>query len=288
MSRVKLLSVHVFLAVAFLIMLVYARCAGELQPLFLILAALLGVCALCYLWKTVVETSLFSYGAHAIVLGVIWALYWFYRIYAMEKLLTPQWATIVFYICVAFFTLLLVGHLCRGIRPTRKWAAALLVLYPASMIALTPAVTENPDQDTFAFHFGSVVAKIQFNGIAPRPHETYRYYTSTRTVSITEAVVIGTTPYTDLKLQSVYLHVDANRRKPDSAILEVIRKDGHVQYLVPRTVHFDESTFEVENPDGETIDGQLVIISNDSQPYDWDVFYLLPSASQTLDDQSGE
>ena len=153
------------------------------------------------------------------------------------------------------------------------------------MIALTPAVTENPDQDTFAFHFGSVVAKIQFNGIAPLPYETYRYYTSTRTVSISEAVVIGNTPYTDLKLQSVYLHVDANRRKPDSAVLEVIRKDGHVQYLAPRTVHFDGVPLESE---GETIDGLLVIISNGSEPYDWDVFYLLPSASQTLDDPSSE
>ena len=278
----------VLLAIGFLVIFLYAHSYGDLQPLFRFPATILAAVAACYLWKRFARTSLLSYAVYAVALGFVWGLYWLFRDKILEKHVNSAWLPIVLYICMATVTCFLVLRICRRITSTRKWAATLLVLYPASMIALTPAVTENPVQDTFALHFGSVVAKIQFNGIAPLPYETFRYYTSTRTVSISETVVIGNAPYTDLKLQSVYLHVNANRRKPDSAVLEVIRKDGHVQYLAPRTVHFDESTFEVENPDGETIDGQLVIISNDSQPYDWDVFYLLPSASQTLDDQSSE
>lgn len=90
---------------------------------------------------------------------------------------------------------------------------------------------------------------------------------------------------------------------PVSAVLEVIDKKGRTQHVVPPTVRFDgiplepeksnhRSTEQIENSIGDAMesdrklaDGQLIIISNDGQPYDWDVFYLLPSASHTLDNR---
>ena len=275
----RLLSFPTFLATGFLVGLLYVRSTGELQPIFLISTVILAGTAACYLWKRVVRTSLFSYAAHVAALGFIWALYWLFRDELLVNPATSTWMPIALFVCMAFCTFFLSMRLCRRISSTRKWAATLLVLYPASMITLTPSITEKPDQDTYAFYFGSVVAKIQFNGIAPLPYETYRYYTSTRMVSISKAVTIGDTLYTDLKLQSVYLRVNAKRRKPESSLLEVIRKNGHVQYFAPRIVHFDGVPLESE---GEIIDGQLVVISHDSHPYDWEVFYLLPSAYQTL------
>ena len=172
---------------------------------------------------------------------------------------------------------------------------------------------DTAEQELPGFHFSSVVQKIDFKEIS-LPYETYRYHTSTRTVSIP-----------DLKLQSIFLSVDkarlnslvgSNRLSDDdrgpielpmpvSAVLEVIDKAGYIRYAVPRTVQFDGTPLEseksneriakgdsapsaIEDSGRNFIDGQLVIISNGSEPYNWDVFYLLPSASQTLDDQSGE
>ena len=277
---VKALSFPTFLATGFLVALLYVRSTGELQPLFLISTVILAGAAACYLWKLVARTSLFSYAAHAGALGFVWTLYWLFRDELPVNRATSAWTPIALFVCMAFCTFFLSMRLCRRIPSTHKWAAVLLALFPASMIALSPAVTQKPNQNTSVFHFGSVAAKIQFNGIAPLNFEIYRYYTSTRTVSIPKSVSIGGTLYTDVKLQSVYLRVDAQRRKPDSAVLEVIRKDEHVQYLTPNSVHFDDSTFEIAAPENATVSGQLVINSNDSIPYDWDVFYLFPCAGK--------
>ena len=277
----RLLSFPTFLATGFLVALLYVRSTGELQLPFLIPTVILpGGAAVCYLWKRHAQIPLSSYAVHAAALLFVWGLYWLYRNGFLENRVSSVWMAIALYACVAFCTFYLSMRLCRRIPSTRKWAAVLLALYPAGMIALTPAVTQKPNQDTSVFHFGSAVAKIQFNGIAPLNYEFYRYYTSTRTVSIPKAVAIGGTHYTDVKLQTVYLRVDPKRRKPDSAVLEVIRNDEHAQYLTPSSVHFDDSTFEIDASENETISGQLVIISNDSRPYDWDVFYLFPCAGK--------
>lgn len=267
----------VLLAIAFLVIVLYAHSYGDLQPLFRFPATILAAVAACYLWKRFARTSLFSYAVHAAALGFVWGFYWLFRDELLENRASSTWLPIVLYICMATATCFLALRICRRITPTQKWAAALLVLYPASVIGVTLATKNTEAKEAHGSFFASVVSKVQFNGIAPLNYEIFRYYTSKRTVSL---------PKTDLKLQSILLSVD--NKKPNTALLEMIGKDGQVQYLAPRTVHFDESTFEIEASDNETIDGQLVIISNDGLPYDWDVFYLLPSAYQTLDDPSSE
>ena len=174
-----------------------------------------------------------------------------------------------------------------------------------------PAVTHTADRYVPIFHFGSVVEQIKFDGIA-LPHEDqeiYRYHTSRRTVQICEGMAIGGTFYApgDLKIQSVYLRVNNTSRMPDTAFLEIIGKDGQARYAVPCTVQFDGAilgsikrpnrikqansvrddlpltewtTRAIEDSDRDFIDGQLIIISNGSQPYDWDVFYLLESLKE--------
>lgn len=277
----RLLSFPTILASGFLVALLYARSTGELQLLFLIPTVILpGGAAVCYLWIRHVQIPLSSYAVHVAALLFVWGLYWLYRNGFLGNWVSSVWMAIALYASVAFCTFYFSMRLCRRVACTSKWAAVLLALFPASMIALSPAVTRKPNQGTSVFHFGSVAARIQFNGIAPLNFEIYRYYTSTRTVSIPKAVSIGGTLYTDVKLQSVYLRVDAQRRKPDSAVLEVIRKDEHVQYLTPNSVHFDDSTFEIAAPENATVSGQLVINSNDSIPYDWDVFYHFPCAGK--------
>lgn len=270
----KLPSLPPFLAIGFLILLLYARNTTELQPLFLFPAIALAAVAVCYLWKRLVKAALLPYVLHAGTLGVSWALYLLYRndlVGQMPPAASP-WSSILLYVCMAFLTFLLALRLCRRISSMRKWIAVFLILYPASVIAVTPTAKNTATQEPPVFHFGDVVTIIEFSGLAPLHYEIYRYHTSEHTVSL---------PKTNLKLQSIILTV--KNKVPNTAILEVIRKDGQVQYPAPRTVFFDGVPFEAK---GETIDGQLVIISNDSDPYDWHVFYLLPSASHTLDNRS--
>ena len=209
-------------------------------------------------------------------------------------------------------SILLLQRLCRPCtRRARRWAAVLLALYPVSFILVSPAVTHTADRYVPIFHFGSVVEQIKFDGIA-LPHEDqeiYRYHTSRRTVQICEGMAIGGTFYApgDLKIQSVYLRVNNTSRMPDTAFLEIIGKDGQARYAVPCTVQFDGAilgsikrpnrikqansvrddlpltewtTRAIEDSDRDFIDGQLIIISNGSQPYDWDVFYLLESLKE--------
>ena len=288
------------------ILYAYAQGAGELQPLFLIPATILAGATACYLWKTAVQTTLVSYAAHAGALGFVWALYLIYRGDFVERLpsVNAKVAPIVLYVCLAFSVLVLIRRLCRQVRPMRKWAAVLLALYPVSLIIITLAVKDTTDQKSPGFHFGAVVEKINVKGIS-LPYQIYRYHASKRTVSLPE-----------LELKSICLSVnDAQSTEiertdlveismPVSAVLEVIDKDGRVKHVVPPTVQFDGIQLEpgrsnrrlterIANSIGDAmdldrnpVDGQLIIISNDSQPYDWDVFYLLPSASHTLDNRS--
>ena len=282
---VNVLPFRTFLAIGFLIALLYVRSTSELQPLFLIPTVILAGAAACFLWKRVARTSLFCYASHAGALCFVWMVYWLYRDELLVNRATSPSTPIALYVCIAFFTLLCLSASAGALPAPRKWAAVALALYPVCMIIVTPPPTENPNQNPVAFQFGSVVAKIEFNSIASLPYETYRYYTSTRTVSISDPIAIGSTFYTNLKLQSVYLRVDADLRKPNSAVIEVIGQDGQVRYASPRSVHFDSTSFV---PEGETIDGELVIISHDGNPYAWDVFYLLPSASHTPDNRRAD
>ena len=164
------------------------------------------------------------------------------------------------------------------------------------IISFHSAALDNGNQGVSVFRFGFVVERIEFNGIASLPCEIYRYHAVKRIVS-TDA---------DLKIQSIYLRIGTDLPchsacnaveypMPDSAVVEVIGKTGDVRYNLPRVVHFDATALVSEGANGQieranedsdngTIDGQLVIISNDSQPYDWDLFYVLPSASGALDD----
>lgn len=258
---ITVLPFRFFIAIIFLFALLYARSTGALQPLFLFPAIILAGAAVCYLWKIGIQTSLLSYAAHAGVLGLIWAFYLLYRADLVQTLppATANSVAIVLYICLAFSTLFLVWRLCRYIPSARKWGAALLALYPVSMIVVTLAVKDTETQQSHNSYFGAVVEKIEFRGIAPLPYEAYRYHALTRTVSIPP-----------LKLKSIFLRV-ANGT-PDTALLEVIEKTGRVRYAMPRVVHFDAATL-VSEPSDDPIDGQLVITSNDSRPYDWDVFY---------------
>ena len=270
----KLPSLPPFLAIGFLILLLYARHTTELQPLFLFPAIALAAVAVCYLWKRLVKAALLPYVLHAGTLGVSWALYLLYRndlVGQMPPAASP-WSFILLYVCMAFLTFFLSLRLCRRIRLARKWIAVLLILYPVSMIAVSAEWRKPSTGERSVFHFGDVVTTVEFNAIALPPCEIFRYHAAQKTVSL---------PENDVKLQSIILSVENN--VPNTALLEVIRKDVQVQYPAPRTVFFDGVPFEAK---GETIDGQLVIISNDSDPYDWDVFYLLPSASHTLDNRS--
>ncbi|MDE0298661.1 MAG: hypothetical protein OXN17_08520 [Candidatus Poribacteria bacterium] len=117
------------------ILYAYAQSAGELQPLFLIPATFLAGAAACYLWKTVVHTSLVSYAAHAGALGFLWALYLIYREDFLERLppFSAKVAPITLFFFLAFSVLVLIRRLCRQVRPMRKWAAVLLALYPVSL-----------------------------------------------------------------------------------------------------------------------------------------------------------
>lgn len=306
---IKLPSIHVFLAIGFLVMLLYARSAARLQPLFVVPATIVGLYALCYLWKTVLETSRLSYVSHASALTIVWALYWLNREKLIQRL-TPssaEWVSIGVYFCLALFTLLLLQRLCRpSVGAARRWAAVLLALYPVSFIVVSPAVKHTADRHVPVLHFGSVVEQIKFDGIA-LPHEDqeiYRYHTTRRAVPIPEGIAIGDTLYAprDLKIHSIYLRVDKSRGFPNTAFLEVIGKDGQARYALPRTVEFDGAMLEsegssewrtkkqltdreggrdpMEDSDKDFIDGQLVIISNGRQPYDWDVFYLLESLKE--------
>ena len=284
------------------ILYAYAEGAGELQPLFLIPTTILAGAAASYLWKTVVQTSLVSYAAHAGALGFVWAFYLIYREDFIERLspVSAKVAPIVLYVCLAFSVLVLIRRLCRQVRPTLKWAAVLLALYPVFLIIITLAVKDTTNQKTPGFHFGAVVEKINVKGIS-LPYQIYRYHASKRTVALPE-----------LELKSICLSVNNTQsteiERTDlveismtvSAVLEVIDKDGRTQHVVPPTVQFDgiplesgrsnhrltekiaNSIGDATEPDRNLVDGQLIIISNDSQPYDWDVFYLLPSASHTL------
>ena len=287
------------------ILYAYAQGAGELQPLFLIPATILAGVAACYLWKTAVQTSLVSYAAHAGALGFVWALYLIYRGDFVERLpsVSAKVAPIALYVCLAFSVLFLIRRLCRQVRPTRKWAAVLLALYPVSLIIVTLAIKDTTDQKSPGLRFGAVVEKINVKGIS-LPYQIYRYHASKRTVALPE-----------LELKSICLSVNNTQSSeiertdlveismPVSAVLEVIDTDGRVQHVVPPTVQFDGIPLEPERlnhrltervvnsigdameSDRKLVDGQLIIISNDSQPCDWDVFYLLPSASHTLDNR---
>ena len=297
-------SSRTVLAIAGLAAILYAyvQSAGELQLLFLNPAAILAGAAACYLWKTVVQTSLISYAAHASALGFVWALYLLYRGDLIEMLppASANWAPIVLYVCLAFSVLFLIRHLCRQVRPMHKWAAALLALYPASLIIVTLAVKDTTDQKSPGFHFGPVVEKINVKGIS-LPYQIYRYHASKRTVALPEVELksiclsVNNTQSTEIKGTDL-----VEISMPVSAVLEVIDKDGRVQHVVPPTVQFDgiplepersnhRSTERIANSigspmesDRNPVDGQLIIISNDGPPYDWDVFYLLHSSSHAL------
>ncbi len=252
--------VRLSIPICFLAGLLYARSAAGLQPLFLIPATILAGAAVCYLWKTVVQTSLLPYAAHASVLGGIWALFLLYHD-SFVAVLPSVLATIALYVCLTLIVLFLIHRLCRRVRPSRKWAATLLALYPASLVIVTLTVKEatgHEEHEPTSFRFGAVIERINVKGLS-LPYQTYRYHTSKRTVETA-----------DLTIQSVYLSVDAPTQTLNTAFLEVVQSDGEIRYAMPRTVHFDNESFISE---GETIDAQLVIITHGKQPYDWDVFY---------------
>lgn len=138
--------------------------------------------------------------------------------------------------------------------------------------ALYPASLDSAGHAAAAYHFGSVVENIQFSGIAPLPCDIYRYHGSERTIAVSEVLTIGNKLYEGSKIRSIYLRLSTSpsNERPDSAIVEVIEHDGEVRYAMPRVVHFDNIAFVSK---GVTIDGQLVINSHDSAPYEWDVFY---------------
>ena len=264
--------IPLFLAVVFLIAFLYARGAAELQPLFLFPAIILAGGTACYLWKSVTGASLLHYACHTGALGVVYALY-SYRQVLMQRLPPAVWVSIGIYLCLAFFTLVLIWRLCRPLPPTRKWAAAMLAIYPAALIVVTPTVPESENRDPPVVRFSDVVEQIHIEGVS-LPYEAFRCHASTRTVTAA-----------GLTIQSVYLSVDPLSRNLNTVFLEVVEPDGQVRYAVPRSVHFDSTSFV---PEGETIDGELVIISHDGNPYDWDVFYLLPSASHTPDNRRAD
>ena len=210
------------------ILYAYAQSTGELQPLFLIPSAILAGVVACYLWKTVVQTSPVSYVAHAGALGFVWALYLLYSDDFIGRLppVSARIAPIALYVCLAFSVLFLIHRLCRHVRPARKWAAALLALYPVSLIIVTLAVKDTTEQKTPGFHFGMVVEKINVKGISP-PYQIYRYHASKRTVELS-----------GLELKSVCLSVNDTRSTeiertdlaeismPVSAVLEVVDQGG--------------------------------------------------------------
>ena len=142
----------------------------------------------------------------------------------------------------------------------------MLAIYPAALIVVTPAKPESENREKTVVRFDDVVEHIHIEGVS-LPYEAFRCHASTRTVAAA-----------GLTLQSVFVVVDYASRNLNTAFLEVVEQDGQVRYASPRSVHIDGVPLESK---GETMDGRLVIISNDSEPYDWGVFYLLPSASQT-------
>lgn len=245
------------LAVGFLIAFLYARSAGELQPLFLFPAAILAAAAACYLWKRFTGGSLLRYACHTSALAVVWVLY-SYRHVLMQRLPSSVWVSVGIYLCLAFFTLFLIRRLCQNLPTTRKWAAAMLTIYPATLIVVTPATPDFDPQAPAVFHFSDVVEQIHVEAVS-LPYEAYRCHAAARTVTAS-----------GLTIQSVYLSVAPSSRNLNTVFLEVIEQDGQVRYAMPRVVHFDNIAFVSE---GVTIDGQLVINSHDSGPYDWDVFY---------------
>lgn len=264
--------IPLILAIVFLIAFLYARSAAELQPLFLFPAVILAGAAVCFLWKRATGTSLFTYACHASALGIVCALYC-YRHDLMPRLPSGVWESVDIYLCLAFFTLFLIRRLCRPLPPTRKWAAAMLAIYPAALIVVSPAKTESETQEKTVVRFSDVVERIHVEEVS-LPYDAFRCHASTRTVAAA-----------GLTIQSVYVVVYRASRNLNTAFLEVVEKDGQIRYAMPRSVHFDSATFVSE---GDAIDGELVIISHDGNPYAWDVFYLLPSSSQTPDNRRVE
>lgn len=249
--------VRLSIPICFLAGLLYARSAAGLQPLFLIPATILAGAAVCYLWKTVVQISLLPYAAHASVLGGIWALFLLYHD-SFVAVLPSVLATIALYVCLTLIVLFLIHRLCRRVRPSRKWAATLLALYPACVVIATLAVEDTTGQESTRFRFGAVIEQINVKGISP-PFQTYRYHALTRTAEIA-----------DLTIQSVYLSIDSPTQTLNTAFLEVVEDGGTIRYAVPHAVHLHNATFVSE---GETVNAQLVIITHGKTPYHWDVFY---------------
>ncbi len=253
-------AVRLSIPICFLAGLLYARSAGDLQPLFFYPAAILAGAVVCYLWKTVVQAPLLPYAVRASGLGFVCALY---LICSGKFTETPlpviaNAAPIALYACLTFFVLFLIHCLCRRVHSGRKWAATLLALYPASMVIATLAVEDTTGQESTRFRFGAVVEQINVKGISP-PFQTYRYHALTRTAEIA-----------DLTIQSVYLSIDSPTQTLNTAFLEVVEDDGTIRYAVPHAVHLDNATFVSE---GETVDAPLVIITHGKTPYHWDVFY---------------
>lgn len=252
MPKAKLLSIPFFTATSFLIAVLYAyvQSAGKLQPLFFFPTTILAGATICYLWKNFIRTPLLDFTFHAMAIGSIWTLY-------LLSPLASAWLHITSYICLAFLTLALVHHLGRRIHLPRKWGATLLVFYP-TMIIVT--LTTNDTQEPPDLQFGAVTEKINFETISI-PHETYRYHTTKRTVPIPNG-----------KLKSIILSVENTNQTPISAILETMGTDGQIRYTRAHKIQFDGITLKNET-NHKTTDRELVIISNDSNPYNWDVFY---------------
>ena len=91
---VNVLPYRTFLAIGFLIALLYVRSTSELQPLFLIPTFILAGAAACFLWKRVVRTSLFYYASRAGALCFIWTFYWLYRDELLVNRATSPWTPI--------------------------------------------------------------------------------------------------------------------------------------------------------------------------------------------------
>ncbi len=188
----------------------------------------------------------------------------------MPRLAADVWVSVGIYLCLAFFTLFLIRRVCCPVLAPRKWAAAMLEIFPAALIVVTPAKPESENREKTVVRFDDVVERIHVEEVS-LPYEAFRCHASTRTVAAA-----------GLTLQSVIVVVDNASRNLNTAFLEVVEQDGQVRYASPRFVHFDSATFVSE---GESIDGELVIISHDGNPYEWDVFYLLPYSSQTPDNR---
>ena len=153
---VNVLPYRTFLAIGFLIALLYVRSTSELQPLFLIPTFILAGAAACFLWKRVARTSLFYYASHAGALCFIWTLYWLYWDELLVNRATSPSTPIALYVCMAFATLFLTFRLCRRLPAPRKWAAVVLVLYPVCMIIVTPPTDREPQSkpSRFPIRFG--------------------------------------------------------------------------------------------------------------------------------------